>query len=879
MDTSREPPKNPKARRAWEKRLPKETENTKVAMFIKGSTCSELMSMVLSDLMNLKKPHVRSYFSKAKNVNCNPFIDPTSIEFFSNKSDASLFAYGSHSKKRPDNLVIGRLFEYHILDMVELRLVKYTPIELYDNEMNRLGSKPCIILSGTEFQDNEEYKKIGNLLVDFFRGEIVESINLAGLDHVISLTVKDGKILFRHHRVHFKKSGTKVPKVELEEIGPSMDFVLRRTQFASLELFKTTLPKRKKGKKKVTTTTLKDNVANVHLKGQNLTELEMSVKRPKALSNKRQRYFGKNLDEGEMSESETSQGPAPIQKYRRMLRCPMKHPYLSSTHVQTTRNFTRFKQHKKNNRNNNRSYHRFNGFHQTQQKGWLFSASLFISGLLFSVAQNRSYAESEREEELIEYDVEVEPGVYVEGLPVYSLSDIAEHNCMEKGVWVYFGDGVYDVTQFVSEHPGGERILMAAGSSIEPFWHVYGQHRSQMVYRILEAYRIGNLEAGSQKVVFDASDPYVNDPVRFPGLSVHTEKPFNAEIPFDLILDNFVTPNELFYVRNHLPVPVISEDEYRLTISGEGFDEVVLTLDDIKKYEKHEVMATIQCAGNRRNQMNPFKKVRGLEWTGGAISNSYWAGAKLRDVLLDLGVDEDKHLEIVEHLHMEAYDTDNTRSYGSSIPLRKALDKYGDVLLAYEMNGQELPRDHGYPIRLVAPGIVGARNVKWLKSLYLSKEESQNHWQQNDYKGFCPSVDWDTVDYNSAPAIQELPVQSAITFPINGQSFSKDDHVEVKGYAWSGGGAGIARVDVSFDGGKNWRVAELTQPDQKRGQVWAWTFWNIDMDLPDDIEDIEIVCKATDTNYNTQPDDVTAIWNIRGVLATAWDRVNIKRVD
>ena len=143
--------------------------------------------------------------------------------------------------------------------------------------------------------------------------------------------------------------------------------------------------------------------------------------------------------------------------------------------------------------------------------------------------------------------------------------------------------------------------MLAAGSSIEPYWMLYAQHKTDEVYEILESYRIGNLDT--------TSDPYLNDPRRFPVLNVKSEKPFNAEIPFEMLLDNFVTPNQLFYVRNHLPVPLIDAGEYQLCISGEGVEEKILSLNDIKeKYDKHTVMCTIQCAGNRRNIMNPVKK-------------------------------------------------------------------------------------------------------------------------------------------------------------------------------------------------------------------------------------------------------------------------------
>jgi sulfite oxidase len=229
-------------------------------------------------------------------------------------------------------------------------------------------------------------------------------------------------------------------------------------------------------------------------------------------------------------------------------------------------------------------------------------------------------------------------------------------------------------------------------------------------------------------------------------------------------------------------------------------------------------------------------------------------------------------------------DRDFEKHYGASIPWTKAVAADGDVILAYEMNGQTLPRDHGFPVRAVVPGIVGARNVKWLSKIHASKDESPNHWQQLDYKGFCPSIDWHNVDFKSAPAIQELPVQSAITQPVEGYEIAPDaKDISMKGFAWSGGGRGIVRVDVSADGGANWTTAELSPPEnQKWNRVWGWTIWKADLPVPPTVpvdeqgrRKYQLIVKAVDSSYNTQPDTMEPIWNLRGVLANAWHRVNV----
>ncbi|KAJ8984700.1 hypothetical protein NQ317_004959 [Molorchus minor] len=189
---------------------------------------------------------------------------------------------------------------------------------------------------------------------------------------------------------------------------------------------------------------------------------------------------------------------------------------------------------------------------------------------------------------------------------------------------------------------------------------------------------------------------------------------------------------------------------------------------------KCTITATLMCAGNRRSEMTKIKSVKGLNWGPAAIGNATWTGVRLRDVLIRAGINEDD--DTYKHVQFEGIDLDVTgKSYGASIQFWRAIDKRADVILAYEMNGVALPKDHGFPLRVVVPGVVGARNVKWLEKISVSKDESDSHWQQNDYKGFAPCVDYDTVDFSKAPAIQELPVISAICKPIDGDTVTVDD--------------------------------------------------------------------------------------------------------
>lgn len=216
------------------------------------------------------------------------------------------------------------------------------------------------------------------------------------------------------------------------------------------------------------------------------------------------------------------------------------------------------------------------------------------------------------------------------------------------------------------------------------------------------------------------------------------------------------------------------------------------------------------------------------------MGNAKWTGVKLVDLLGIIGANTNE--KGIKHVQFEGLDMDPSSSpYGASIPATRALDTNADVLIAFEMNGEPIPRDHGFPVRVIAPGITGARNVKWLASIILSDVESDSLWQQRDYKGFPPSVDASNVNWSSAPAIQDYPIQSAICYPERDSvviTKDDDDSITIKGYAFSGGGRRVTRVDVSIDGGKNWQPTELKHDPNSDDETnlyntWCWTLWEV----------------------------------------------------
>ncbi|KAI3630133.1 hypothetical protein MIR68_011568 [Amoeboaphelidium protococcarum] len=480
-----------------------------------------------------------------------------------------------------------------------------------------------------------------------------------------------------------------------------------------------------------------------------------------------------------------------------------------------------------------------------------------------------------------------------------SREQVQQHNSLDKGgIWVTYGSSVYDITKFVQSHPGGNRIMLAAGGPVEPYWKVYTIHDKPEVRQILEEYKIGELDPRDvadqskqkKQQELDVQDPFSGDPERSVLLKVQSWKPFNAETPLTLIGEEFITPCELFYKRNHLPVPHITDlDDYKLTVESDdgSMPPQVIKLDDIKaKVASCQDHVTLQCAGNRRRDMQVSGALQGLLWEGGAIGNAEWTGVRLTDLLHHLypQLSLSDLCRKYKHVQFEGLD-----GYGASVPVQKALNEGGDVYVVWQMNGQDLLPDHGYPLRVLIPGHVAARSVKWLSKIVLSQEESKSHWQRNDYKSFNPSSDWNNLKWADAKSIQEMPVQSAIASHQNNQIIqlsrglvedaNNDESITVKGYAWSGGGRGIIRVDISPDGGKSWQEASLQdRPQQEDGKVWAWTLWEAQIDLKslNQPSELQLVCKAVDSSYNSQPETSNGIYNKRGVLNNSWNRINIK---
>jgi ribosome production factor 2 len=281
--------RKPRIDRLLKKKEPLLVENTKKVLILKGNNTSQVISDVLTDISRLMKPNAKVMSRKNEIF---PFEDVTSIEFMGQKNDCSLFAFGSHSKKRPNNLIIGRLYDGHLLDMIVFGVDTYLTINSFKGGSKKtMGSKPMFVFQGDLWDVDSTYMRIQNLLLDFFRGDKISKVSLKGLDHVISCSVVDGKIYMRAYMVQLKKSGTKIPNVSLYPMGPFIDLSVRRHQFASDDLFKLACKTPKilttKKVKNISASSLGDKLGRIHMKKQDLDN--MGTRRVSALRNNKKR--------------------------------------------------------------------------------------------------------------------------------------------------------------------------------------------------------------------------------------------------------------------------------------------------------------------------------------------------------------------------------------------------------------------------------------------------------------------------------------------------------------------------------------------------------------------------------------------------------------
>ena len=329
---------------------------------------------------------------------------------------------------------------------------------------------------------------------------------------------------------------------------------------------------------------------------------------------------------------------------------------------------------------------------------------------------------------------------------------------------------------------------------------------------------------------------------RLPGMIVREKMPENLEFPFSS-LDTFLTPNDRFYVRSHFAVPTLDPATWRLRVEGAVKTPLELTLADLMQMPSRTTPATLECAGNGRVFLSPATK--GAQWELGAVSNAEWTGVPLSAVLQQAGV-QPGAVEVI----LEGADSGELKDppkptgplhFARSLPL--AVANRSDVLLAYRMNGAELPVAHGFPLRAVVPGWYGVASVKWLTRLVVTDRPFNGHFQSVDY------AIWERA--NGLPTrvpITEMQVKSQIARPDMHEAVAAGSVYRIYGAAWTGDSE-IALVEVSTDGGLTWQATKLLGKPTR----FTWRFWEMKWKVPAQHGRVTLLSRATDARGRTQP--------------------------
>ena len=345
-------------------------------------------------------------------------------------------------------------------------------------------------------------------------------------------------------------------------------------------------------------------------------------------------------------------------------------------------------------------------------------------------------------------------------------------------------------------------------------------------------------------------------------LITRKDDPFNAGPSLEQQRRSYLTPRSLFFVRNHGDVPEIEVDAFRLRVGGLVRRPLELSLDELNQFPSASVVATIECAGNRRREMMNYEMIdEQIHWDHEAISTATWRGVRLCDVLEFAEVDDSATDVAFLGLDQVQLDSEETQ-FGGSITMRKALAS--ETLLALEMNGEPLSPLHGFPLRVVVPGFIGARSVKWLSEIVVQNAPSTNYFQAIAYRLFDPAVRLETARSAESVMLSELRLNSVITAPSDGDRL-QEGPVPLEGYAVGD----VVRVELSSDGGTTWNETRLSGSENR----WAWKFWEGSVHLKSGSHQLTV--RAWDSNGSTQPENVSQIWNYKGYMNNSWHRVTV----
>jgi len=350
---------------------------------------------------------------------------------------------------------------------------------------------------------------------------------------------------------------------------------------------------------------------------------------------------------------------------------------------------------------------------------------------------------------------------------------------------------------------------------------------------------------------------------------VLNDKPWNIEAKAHL-LDDKVTPNSSMFIRNNGKIPEnINIDNWKLVINGESVkQQKTYNLQELKsKFKHYTYQLTLECGGNGRSEFNPPAK--GNQWTVGAVHCASWTGIRLKDLLEDVGIKSDA-VYIAYHsadTHLSGDPSKEPISRGC--PISKAMQE--ETLLAFQMNGKDIPLAHGYPLRLVAGGWPASVSGKWVNTISVRNIVHDGPKMTGTaYRVPCKNVaPGEKVEDKDMCIIESMPVKSLITYPKSGAMIKKNKSLNIRGHAWAGE-LEVSKLEYSIDFGATWQECELEKPTNRL----AWQHFSATIQFPK-IGYYEVWAKATDSNGVAQPMVVPG-WNPKGYLNNACHRIAVK---
>ena len=345
-------------------------------------------------------------------------------------------------------------------------------------------------------------------------------------------------------------------------------------------------------------------------------------------------------------------------------------------------------------------------------------------------------------------------------------------------------------------------------------------------------------DAGEPAHWFKDTEPFIE----------HADTSLEARLE---LMDEVITPTPLFFVRNNSPSSIdVDAGDWRLSIEGDAIESPLeLSYDEIRRLPSRTFVSYLECAGNQRAMFERLAGwlTTGSQWTTGGVSNGEWTGVSLRDVLTLAGIRDDAVCVMLVGLDTDAPEG----GFRRVLPLEKAL--HPDTLLAYELNGETLPKDHGFPLRAIAPGWVGATSIKWLGRIVVSREQI---WTRNNTTHYVlVGTNYEPEGEASGEIAEEQNVKSALALPWPAE-LPAGVH-RLHGYAHSGGGP-IERVEWSSDGGASWSDAAVLGPQVD----YSWAKFEFEWSA--EPGEHTIMTRATDASGETQPEEVP--FNDKGYL-------------